>query len=197
MHSRPPSRAGPVVALGKFDALHRGHQALAIAAGRLGAPVLLSFSGMGQVLGWPQRMPLVAPPDRARVLASWADACDGAAPRLRTIPFHLIRRMPPEEFVRLLAEQLGAKGVVAGRNYRFGACAPQSVGRSIGPLQAMQQPVWRMLRARVRLGLGPGGATSAGAPVALQLNSPACALLRVTDQHASLGRRACAPAAAI
>jgi phosphopantetheine adenylyltransferase len=62
-----------VLALGKFDALHKGHQALAAAALQLGgSPVLLSFSGMAAVLGWPQRKPLVAPCDRPRVLQLWA-----------------------------------------------------------------------------------------------------------------------------
>jgi phosphopantetheine adenylyltransferase len=62
-----------VLALGKFDALHRGHQALAAAALQLGgSPVLLSFSGMAAVLGWAPRKPLVAPCDRPRVLHLWA-----------------------------------------------------------------------------------------------------------------------------
>lgn len=40
----------PIVALGKFDALHRGHQALAIAAAELGgSPWLVSFSGRSLV----------------------------------------------------------------------------------------------------------------------------------------------------
>lgn len=154
------------MALGKFDALHRGHCALATAAAALaqdisaaqstavGDAVLLSFSGMGAVLGWPERLPLTAPQDRSCVLASWAAACAGAdvdcssidsanqlcsvapesssessaappaadllSPRLRTLPFALIRRFSPEQFVALLAQDLGAAGVVAGRNYRFG-----------------------------------------------------------------------------
>jgi hypothetical protein len=59
--------------LGKFDALHKGHQALAAAALQLGGtPVLLSFSGMAAVLGWAPRKPLVAPCDRPRVLHLWA-----------------------------------------------------------------------------------------------------------------------------
>ena len=42
------------------------------------------------------------------------------APRQRTIPFGEIRTMQPEEFVRVLAEDLGTAAVVAGSNYRFG-----------------------------------------------------------------------------
>lgn len=47
--------AGGVVALGKFDALHVGHRALAERAAELGAPFLVSFAGMAQVLGWEVR----------------------------------------------------------------------------------------------------------------------------------------------
>jgi hypothetical protein len=50
--------AGGVVALGKFDALHVGHRALAERAAEIGIPFLLSFSGMAQVLGWEPRYDL-------------------------------------------------------------------------------------------------------------------------------------------
>ncbi|GAX77126.1 hypothetical protein CEUSTIGMA_g4572.t1 [Chlamydomonas eustigma] len=111
-----------VVALGKFDSMHLGHRALAVqAAIQLGGtPCLLSFSGMAEVLGWPKRLPLVAPCDRPRVLKSWEKACGGKIPRQRTVPFKEIRGMMPEEFVQVLAQDLGASGVVAGVNYRFG-----------------------------------------------------------------------------
>eukprot|EP00983_Pelagomonas_calceolata_P031346 983491-Pelagomonas_calceolata.AAC.1 len=42
-----------------------------------GHPMLLSFSGMAEVLKWPARLPLVAPCDRARVLQLWARSCRG------------------------------------------------------------------------------------------------------------------------
>lgn len=110
-----------IVALGKFDAMHRGHRSLAVQAASMGGqPCLLSFSCMAQVLGWPQRPPLVAPCDRARVLQSWAAECGGRVPRQRYVPFVEIRHMQPEEFVRCLALDLKASGVVAGSNYRFG-----------------------------------------------------------------------------
>ena len=52
---QPLARVGdrpPVVALGKFDALHRGHRALAAEAAAMGGqPWLVSFSGMAEVLG--------------------------------------------------------------------------------------------------------------------------------------------------
>lgn len=67
-----------IVALGKFDALHLGHQSLASRAACMGGqPCLLSFSGMAEVLGWPIRQPLVAACDRPRVLNSWEAACHG------------------------------------------------------------------------------------------------------------------------
>ena len=129
----------PIVALGKFDAMHRGHRSLAAAAAQMkllggkessssssssSSPVLqpwlLSFSGMAQVLGWEPRRPLVAPCDRARVLGSWAPACGGVAPRQRIVPFAAVRSMEPEEFVEALTEGLGARGVVVGEGHRFG-----------------------------------------------------------------------------
>lgn len=47
--------AGGIVALGKFDALHIGHRELAIQASKVGAPSLLSFVGMAEILGWEPR----------------------------------------------------------------------------------------------------------------------------------------------
>ena len=48
----PFTQRGVALALGKFDALHRGHRALALTAAELGdAPGLLSFAGMAEVLG--------------------------------------------------------------------------------------------------------------------------------------------------
>lgn len=111
----------PVVALGKFDALHRGHQKLAIKAVHLGGtPYLISFEGMACILGWEPRLPLVAPMDRTRVLASWKDACSGSVPKEHAIPFSEVRNMSPEDFVSLLVSDLGVEGVVVGSNYRFG-----------------------------------------------------------------------------
>lgn len=43
------------MALGKFDALHIGHRELAVQASRIGAPFLLSFVGIAEVLGWEPR----------------------------------------------------------------------------------------------------------------------------------------------
>jgi FAD synthase len=113
----------PTVALGKFDALHRGHQKLIVTAANLitsSTPYLISFDGMAEVLGWEPRLPLVAPCDRKRVLGSWKKACLGTVPQEHGIPFSQVRNLSPEEFVALLAEDLGVTGVVVGSNYRFG-----------------------------------------------------------------------------
>lgn len=113
---------GVAVALGKFDAMHLGHAALAARARAMRAlPCLLSFHGMAAVLRLPPRQPLTAECDRERVLRTWARSCDGVAPLQRSVPFADVRELPAAEFVRLLAEDLQVTGVVAGSNYRFGA----------------------------------------------------------------------------
>ena len=75
---------------------------------------LVSFSGMADALGWAPRLPLVAPPDRPRVLA-------GLGVRELVLPFAAVRGMDPREFlVGVLQRDLGVCGVCCGRNYRFG-----------------------------------------------------------------------------
>ena len=69
------------MALGKFDAMHRGHAELARRASRMGSPILMSFGGMAEVLGWESKLPVVAPGDRARVLDAWKETCEGKTVR--------------------------------------------------------------------------------------------------------------------
>ena len=132
-----------VVALGKFDSMHRGHKALALAAATLSKDesderestinqqaVLLSFENMAEVLGWKPRKPVMAKRDRERVLKEWSkelgvsggaeSRSDKYSIREHGVPFASIREMSPECFVKTLKERLGVAGVVAGENYRFG-----------------------------------------------------------------------------
>jgi hypothetical protein len=88
------------------------NRALAAEAAALdGYPWLLSFSSMAEVLGWPKRPPLVADCDRPRVLASWAQHCQGRVPSQRFIPFAAVRTMSPEEFVHTLATDMKVNGL--------------------------------------------------------------------------------------
>lgn len=159
-----------IVALGKFDALHKGHRALATAAAQLGgAPWLVSFGGIAQVLGWPARLPLVAPCDRLRVLASWAMYCEGQVPRECTIPFAEVRMMSPEAFVELLAAQLQVAGVVVGSNYRFGyrAAGTAELLQQLGPQYGMQVRVLRLVGSQPGLAAAAAGAAGiSGLPAA-------------------------------
>lgn len=111
---------GGIVALGKFDALHVGHRELAVQAAKAGAPFLLSFIGMAEVLGWEPRAPVVAKCDRKRVLSSWAPYCGEVIPTEFQVEFSKVRSLTPRQFVEKLSKELGVRGVVAGKNYRFG-----------------------------------------------------------------------------
>ena len=106
-------------AIGKFDALHRGHFALAERAAAFATPRLLTFSGMAQELGWPERRPLLAPNDRARVLAEWSQTL-GATVAVVEVPFARIRGMSPREFIAHVRTTCGTQALVVGEDFRFG-----------------------------------------------------------------------------
>ena len=117
-----------MAALGKFDALHSGHRALALEAAALANRInasgksclvcMFSFSGMAESFGWPMRLPVVAQADRERVLQQWGGAI-GMRILDFVVPFQAIRKLPPEDFVKLL-HSMGIEAVVTGQDYRFG-----------------------------------------------------------------------------
>jgi riboflavin kinase/FMN adenylyltransferase len=119
----PPALKGAVVAIGNFDGVHKGHQAL-IAAARAeaktrGAPLaVLAFEPHPQEFFRPRPDSIRLTPLRmkARLLAELGvDA-------LFALPFDAdMARMSPEGFVQdVLLGGLGASGVVVGPDFQFG-----------------------------------------------------------------------------
>ncbi|MBA3700701.1 MAG: riboflavin biosynthesis protein RibF [Planctomycetes bacterium] len=159
-------------AIGKFDALHRGHLALVEHAAQLGSPCLLGFSGMAEVLGWPTRRPLVAPSDRARVLAGWSQTL-GTAVREIELPFADLRGLSPDDFITLLRTTHGATALVVGEDFRFGrdrggdATALRALAEANGMRVAIVAPVMygeeAISSSRVRATLATGDVASAQA----------------------------------
>jgi riboflavin kinase/FMN adenylyltransferase len=114
---------GAVVAIGNFDGVHKGHQAL-IAAARAeakarGAPLaVLAFEPHPQEFFRPRPDSIRLTPLRmkARLLA------DLGVDALFALPFDAeMARMSPEDFVQnVLLGGLGASGVVVGPDFQFG-----------------------------------------------------------------------------
>ena len=110
-----------VVAIGNFDGVHLGHQAVAKRATdlahRLGAPsIALTFDPHPSVaLGRPKPPMLTTNERRTRLLTAHID-------RVHVEPFTIaFSELPPELFVRdLLSTKLGATGIVVGHDFRFG-----------------------------------------------------------------------------
>lgn len=114
---------GAVIALGNFDGLHRGHQAVISEAksiaDRLGAPL-----GIGVFRPHPYRyfkpdappFRLMTPELRAEIMPSLG------VDRLYEIPFdEALREMDDTQFVeQVLHQGLGIKHVVVGEDYGFG-----------------------------------------------------------------------------
>jgi len=111
------------LAVGNFDGVHRGHQALvalavrdARAAG--GTSVVLTFDPHPSRILSPDRAPssLMTLEQKAEVLAGLG------VDRLAVLPFTVeLSRQEPEEFARqVLQRTLGARVVVVGSSFRFG-----------------------------------------------------------------------------
>lgn len=117
-------RLGPtLVAIGNFDGVHLGHRAVLQAAGAearakgLRLCVLTFHPHPSEVLGR-GRQAVLTPLDRKVELLTRLDD----ALTVVVEPFTLeLARSTPREFAKdLLVEQLGAKVVVVGQNFRFG-----------------------------------------------------------------------------
>ena len=115
-------RQNRAIALGFFDGLHLGHQALLRRTAERGtaqglSPALLTFDRSPRefITGTP--VPLLTTVDERRKAVE--ELFPGT--EVLTIPFdQTMMTMPWEAFVELLAERCGAKWLVAGHDFRFG-----------------------------------------------------------------------------
>lgn len=174
--SRDPIPAEPVlgpqprlVAIGNFDGVHRGHQALVQQLVRdakpLGlVPTAMTFSPHpAQVLGKPVHPPLTPLAHKRALLMQ-------AAPGLQVVvePFSLeLAKMEPVDFVqKVLVETYRAGSVIVGENFRFGKdrkgdlAALETLGKRFGftaaamPLQTQDGSVISSSRVRSLLAEG-------------------------------------------
>ncbi len=123
--SRPRRGSNLALAVGVFDGMHRGHQAVLKAAVRMGdtlglRPAVLSFDPPPEAaLGLPVPPRVGHPAEHDELMAAL-----GLRERYR-VPFTAaLAGMSPEAFARdVLAATLGCAAVVVGANFRFGAGA--------------------------------------------------------------------------
>ncbi len=118
-----PGQRGASVALGNFDGVHRGHQALiaeaARAGGQIGAPTgIITFEPHPRRFFRPDAPPfcLTTPAEKARLLAAHG------VEHLHELRFDAgFAAIPAEDFVeRVLARGLGIRHLVIGEDFRFG-----------------------------------------------------------------------------
>jgi riboflavin kinase / FMN adenylyltransferase len=119
-------RRGAVVAIGNFDGLHRGHQALFAAVHALGERVGAP-TGVVTFAPHPVRVlaPRLAPPLILRADEKEQGLRDAGLAVLFELAFTPeLAALEPDAFVRtVLVEQLGVAGVVVGEGFKFGARA--------------------------------------------------------------------------
>lgn len=120
----PVGWSAPCVAVGNFDGVHLGHQALVKAVRErarhvAGLAVGLTFEPHPARVLRPEQAParLLTFDQKARLLA------DAGLERLAVLPFDAaLAALSPDEFAaRVLRDTLGARVVGVGENFRFGA----------------------------------------------------------------------------
>jgi riboflavin kinase/FMN adenylyltransferase len=114
---------GRALAIGNFDGVHRGHQALlekvvCFAREHDLEPAVLTFDPHPTAIVAPDRVPrqICSPEERVRLLTA------RGITHVEVLPFTpALAKLSPEDFVRrVVVEKLRAKGVFVGRNFRFG-----------------------------------------------------------------------------
>ncbi|MCH8488502.1 MAG: bifunctional riboflavin kinase/FAD synthetase [Oceanicaulis sp.] len=146
----PDTARGAVAALGNFDGVHLGHQAVmgeaAALARELGAPAGAAvFSPHPRRVFQPEGEPFALMSDAQRVRA----LSDAGARLVHHIPFdRALAAMTPDRFVaEVLDEGLGLKGVVTGADFCFGkdragnAQILKALGAARGLAVAIAEPV--------------------------------------------------------
>jgi riboflavin kinase / FMN adenylyltransferase len=124
---------GCALALGNFDGVHLGHQALFAEAARHGRAVALTFHPHPGKILQPQLAPKLINllPRKLELFEQYGLA--GAIVQ----PFSLeYARTPPEAFERALLEQVGAANLVVGSDFTYGAKRLGSVPKLVGAAQA-------------------------------------------------------------
>ena len=120
----PQDLAETAVTIGKFDAIHLGHQALLaelldVAEDAMLAPVVLSFANHPNSVLNPENVPLpvIGPNQRAYLLE------EAGVEGVLSLAFDSeLAALSPENFVsRYLVNALKAKAVIVGQGFRFGA----------------------------------------------------------------------------
>ena len=112
-----------VVAIGSFDGVHRGHEAILTTARRIagdGEVVALTFWPHPMAVLHPDRSPalLCELPDRVALLRA------AGADEVSIVEFTpAVASWTPAEFIARVLEPLAATAVVVGQNFRFGAGA--------------------------------------------------------------------------
>lgn len=112
-----------VAALGMFDGVHIGHQALirravALARAMDAACVVCTFDRHPLSVLCPERAPVPLLPLEENLKKFEALGADAALVKAFTPAF---AAMAPEDYLRALARDLRAAAIVAGENYTFGA----------------------------------------------------------------------------
>ena len=172
VHRRIPRRpvtpldhglTGPVAAIGIFDGVHRGHQAIL----RKAAVAITFHPHPLKVLHPEIAPPLLMPlPQRLEAIAECGIRAGWVIPFTRSFS-----RWSPERFVReLLVRRLGVRKVVVGYNFRFGA------GRH-GSVQTLE-----------RLGKRYGFSVEAVAPVRFRREKVSSGKLREWIRQGKLDR---------
>jgi riboflavin kinase/FMN adenylyltransferase len=170
------AKVGRIVAIGNFDGVHRGHQAVLLDAARDAElrglrPAVLTFSPHpSEVLG------RAAPPlltRLARKLELFAQVAPAIEPIVERFDLAFASQSPAEFAERVLAARLNAKVVVVGHNFRFGKArqgdfeALVHLGKPLGfevrtqPLVGDAAGAWSSTRIREALKAGDLDAASA------------------------------------